>query len=60
MLSLQASQLIQNGLVDVYNSTITKLLLTKHRGADSQPYKDKSDVTTDDKPLNEIKVTFND
>ena len=26
----QASQLIQNGLVNNYNSTITKLMLTKH------------------------------
>jgi len=26
----QASQLIQNGLIGTYNSTITKLMLTKH------------------------------
>lgn len=58
MLAGQAAQLIQNGLVGHYNSTITKLLLTKHRGADNLPYKDKSDVTTDDKPLTEIRVTF--
>jgi hypothetical protein len=34
----QASQLIQNGLVNNYNSTITKLMLTKHG------YNDKSEV----------------
>jgi DNA-packaging protein gp3 len=34
----QASQLLQNGLVNNYNSTITKLMLTKHG------YNDKSEV----------------
>jgi hypothetical protein len=34
----QASQLIQNGLVNNYNPTITKLMLTKHG------YNDKSEV----------------
>lgn len=41
----QASQLIQNGLINNYNSTITKLMLTKHG------YKDKADLTSDEKPL---------
>jgi hypothetical protein len=41
----QASQLIQNGLVGVYNSTITKLMLTKH------DYTDKQDITTEGKAL---------
>lgn len=41
----QATQLIQNGLVGNYNSTITKLMLTKHG------YTDRTDVTTDGKAL---------
>ena len=43
----QASQLIQNGLVNNYNPTITKLMLTKHG------YRDKAEVdhTTDGKPI---------
>lgn len=51
LLSQQAAQLIQNGLVGTYNSTITKLMLTKHRGADGKPYVDKQDVTSDGKAL---------
>lgn len=43
--SAQASQLLQNGLVGTYNSTITKLMLTKHG------YTDKQDITTDGKAL---------
>jgi hypothetical protein len=35
-------------------------MLTKHRGSDCQPYKDKTDVTTDDKLLTEIEVRFKD
>ena len=38
LLSAQASQLIQNGLVNNYNPTITKLMLTKHG------YRDKAEV----------------
>jgi hypothetical protein len=43
----QASQLIQNGLVNNYNPTITKLMLTKHG------YNDKAQVdhTSDGKPI---------
>jgi hypothetical protein len=48
LLAAQGSQLIQNGLKGEYNSTITKLMLTKHG------YKDKTDVTTDDKPVEAI------
>ena len=36
LLAAQASQLIQNGLVNNYNSTITKLILTKHGYSDKQ------------------------
>lgn len=50
----QASQLLQNGLVGVYNSTITELMLTK-RG-----YKDKSDVTGDDKQTEGNKIVLTD
>lgn len=50
----QASQLLQNGLVGAYNSTITKLMLTKHG------YKDKSDVTSDDKPIEGNKIVLTD
>jgi hypothetical protein len=35
-LAAQASQPIQNGLVNNYNSTITKLMLTKHGYSDKQ------------------------
>ena len=47
MKAAQASQLIQNGLVNNYNATITKLMLTKHG------YRDKQEVdhTTDGKPI---------
>jgi len=38
LLAAQASQLIQNGLVNNYNATITKLMLTKHG------YRDKTEV----------------
>lgn len=45
LLSQQAAQLIQNGLVGNYNATVTKLMLTKHG------YKDRSDLTTNDEPM---------
>jgi|GEM_PF-3793126 len=32
--------LIQNGLKGEFNSTITKLMLSKHKGEDGQPYRD--------------------
>ena len=41
----QASQLIQNGLIGTYNSTMAKLMLTKHG------YIDKQDLTTNGKEL---------
>jgi hypothetical protein len=40
LLAAQGSQLIQNGLKGEYNSTITKLMLTKHG------YTDKQDITS--------------
>jgi hypothetical protein len=43
LLAAQGSQLIQNGVTGEYNSTITKLMLTKHG------YTDKMEVT--EKPL---------
>lgn len=45
LMAAQASQLIQNGLKGEYNSTITKLMLTKH------DYFDKQDVTSGGKPM---------
>lgn len=48
----QASQLIQNGLKGEYNSTITKLMLTKHN------YMDKQDITSDEKPIAPLLVRF--
>src|SRR5580704_19731106 len=50
LLAAQSSQLIQNGLVGTYNPTITKLMLTKHG------YKDKSDLTSGDKPIEGNKI----
>lgn len=49
LLAAQASMLQQNGLVNNYNASITKLLLTKHKGVlDQKPYSDKveTDITT--------------
>jgi hypothetical protein len=43
--------LIQNGLKGEYNATITKLMLTKHKGEDGQPYSDKSDITSGGQPI---------
>jgi hypothetical protein len=51
ILALQASMLIQNGLKGEFNSTITKLMLTKHKGEDGQPYSDKSDITSGGQPI---------
>src|SRR5690349_17952968 len=44
ILALQASMLIQNGLKGEFNSTITKLMLSKHKGEDGLPYMDKQDI----------------
>lgn len=41
ILSTQEEELINKGLTGKYNSTITKLVLSKHG------YSDKSDITTD-------------
>jgi hypothetical protein len=51
ILALQASMLIQNGLKGEFNSTITKLMLSKHKGEDGQPYTDKSDITSGGQPI---------
>jgi DNA-packaging protein gp3 len=51
MLAGQASQLIQNSLVGQYNASITKLLLSKHKGHDDKPYIEKQDITSDGRPL---------
>ena len=42
----QHDQIVSNGLGGTYNSTIAKLMLMNNFG-----YKEKSDVTSDDKPL---------
>jgi hypothetical protein len=54
LLAAQGSQLIQNGLVGTYNPTITKLMLSKHG------YKDKSDITSGDKPIESNKIVLTD
>lgn len=46
LLAKQASQLVNKGLSGDYNSTIAKVLLTKHG------YREGTDVTTNDKDLN--------
>src|SRR5262249_28803941 len=43
LLSQQAAQLIQNGLSGRYNSTITKLMLTKHGYSDKQEVEHKGE-----------------
>lgn len=48
LLSQQAARLIQNGVTGAYNSTITKLMLTKHG------YSDKSDITSGGAPINPL------
>lgn len=45
ILSSQEKILINNGLTNVFNSNITKLVLGKHG------YKEKSDITTNDKEI---------
>lgn len=50
----QAAQLIQNGLANNYNSTITKLMLTKHGYTDKQ----ETDITTGGKEINQVLVKF--
>ena len=42
----QHNRLINSGLSSEYNSTIAKLILSSNHG-----YKEKSDITSDDKPL---------
>ena len=51
ILALQASMLIQNGLKGEFNSTITKLMLSKHKGEDGQPYMDKQDISSGGQPI---------
>lgn len=48
----QADKLINNGLAGTYNSTIAKLILTKHG------YTDRADVTSDNKPLKGNSIVF--
>jgi hypothetical protein len=42
----QHARLLNNGLAGTYNPTIAKLILSSNHG-----YKEKSDVTSDDKPM---------
>lgn len=51
MLAGQASQLIQNSLMGHYNASITKLLLSKHKGHDDKPYVETKDITSDGRRL---------
>lgn len=51
LLAIQASMLIQNGLKGEFNSTITKLMFSKHRGEDGQPYMDKQDISSGGQPI---------
>lgn len=51
LMTLQGAMLQQNGLVNNYNASITKLMLTKHKGHDRLPFTDKHDLTSDGKPL---------
>lgn len=51
LLALQASMLIQNGLKGEFNATITKLMLSKHKGEDGQPYMDKQDISSGGQPI---------
>ena len=51
LLSIQAKLTMNKGLTGEWNSNIVKLLLGKHG------YKEKSDITSDDKPIhNEIVI----
>ena len=45
MMATQGDQLINNALVNKYNSSITKLLLSKHG------YVERQDITSDGKAL---------
>lgn len=49
LLAKQAKYLVNNGLAGTYNSTISKVLLTKHG------YREGSDITTNDKDINTLK-----
>ncbi len=52
IMSIQKQKLIENGLQGTYNAVITRLLLSSNHGM-----KEKSDVTTDDKPINTTSFT---
>ena len=43
--------LIQNGLKGEFNSTITKLMLSKHNGEDGLPYMVKQDISSGGQPI---------
>jgi F0F1-type ATP synthase gamma subunit len=47
----QLERLVDNGLSGAYNSTIAKLMLSSNHGM-----REKSDVTTDDKPIEGVIV----
>jgi len=49
----QHDRLVENGLSGDYNPTIAKLLLSGNHG-----YKEKSDFTSDDKPITGFEVTI--
>lgn len=51
----QEEMLVNRGLKNEYNSTITKLMLSSNHG-----YKERHDTTTDGKPLQPAIVNFND
>ncbi len=53
LLTLQGSMLIQNGLKNEYNSTITKLMLSSNHD-----YKERQDVTSDNKAVQPLLVRF--
>lgn len=50
---VQKQRLVNNGLSERYNATIAKLILSSNHGM-----REKSDVTTDDKPIEGIAVSF--
>lgn len=52
LMALQETRLTEFGLTGKFNATIAKLLLGKHG------YKDTSDVTSNDKPINTVMVKF--
>lgn len=51
--SKQEKELIANGLQSVFNPAITRLMLSSNHG-----YKEKQDVTSDDKPIAPLLVRF--